>query len=702
MYVSHPRPTLALLTAAIAALLVIPTVGVTAVSAPVASTSSSCPVEAVPVAAFSDVPPEGTAHSTAIACVHWWELMQGTTSTTFSPGTSISRGQFTTLLANLLERVGADVPEVASAAFVDVRGTVHEGAIATLSDAGVIFGITEEVFLPGRPITRGQLASLLARVHRDVLAQGLPTTGGDFTDIQGDVHEASIRSMASLGVATGLGDGTYGSSSPLSRAQAASFVARYLDVLTSAGLASLPAPSQGISGLGTRRNLLTEAQANFESADLGWTSQGNTDLQRTESKSFNGAGSLQVTVERDEYADASRTARAGTPQYSSALNAEAGRSYEAGFRVAPSGVPSAVRCELRWYDTDSRILRTDEGPFVTEIAGKWVEPTCRAIAPPGTARVALRTFVLNADYGDVHYLDAAWLAVAASTTEPTPAPTPDPPPSSPEPGGPAPTDVEHGEDLTVDNTGYVGRGLSASELVASGSIRTTRSGQVIERVNVRGAITVLHDNVTIRDCVVDYRGKTSGYAIDLGSSSGTVIDHCEIIGDSDRTAGVAGGQYILRWNNIHGFRVGAHLRSGARAEYNYVWGELSGPGVHGNSMVTNGGSDIVVYRNNLEGSSSSALSLYSDFAPVQRVRVEGNLFNGDSSSYCFYGTADKTHSGSARDVRVTDNLFGTKFSAKCGQYGTHTDWDGGAPGAVWCRNRWQSTGQTVGKDVGCG
>ncbi len=50
-----------------------------------------------------------------------------------------------------------------------------------------------------------------------------------FSDTAGDAHEANIDCIARLGIAQGYGDGTFGPGDPVTRGQMASFLARTLD-----------------------------------------------------------------------------------------------------------------------------------------------------------------------------------------------------------------------------------------------------------------------------------------------------------------------------------------------------------------------------------------------------------------------------------------------------------------------------------------
>lgn len=109
---------------------------------------------------FADVTP-GNVHRDGIAAALAAGVTVGTSPTTFGPDTEVTRQQVASMLAGALE---VELNTDAVVGFDDVSATnVHAPAIAALVDAGIIRGTTATTFAPRDPVTRGQLASLLAR-----------------------------------------------------------------------------------------------------------------------------------------------------------------------------------------------------------------------------------------------------------------------------------------------------------------------------------------------------------------------------------------------------------------------------------------------------------------------------------------------------------------------------------------------------------
>lgn len=107
--------------------------------------------------------------------------------------------------------------------FTDIAGSVHAESVRALAHAGVVSGFPDGSYRPLGDVSRGQLATFLAR------ARGLQPTGvADFADIGDSVHAASVRAVADAGIASGYADGRFGPHDPVMRAQMASFLARTL------------------------------------------------------------------------------------------------------------------------------------------------------------------------------------------------------------------------------------------------------------------------------------------------------------------------------------------------------------------------------------------------------------------------------------------------------------------------------------------
>ncbi|MEO0495662.1 MAG: S-layer homology domain-containing protein [Actinomycetota bacterium] len=86
-------------------------------------------------------------------------ITTGTSDTTFSPESTLTRGQFAALLFRL-----ADPPSGAPAhPFDDVVADWQQAAVGWLFDEGITTGTSDTAFSPDDPVTRGQIATFLFR-----------------------------------------------------------------------------------------------------------------------------------------------------------------------------------------------------------------------------------------------------------------------------------------------------------------------------------------------------------------------------------------------------------------------------------------------------------------------------------------------------------------------------------------------------------
>ncbi len=109
--------------------------------------------------------------------------------------------------------------------FVDADGNKHEKAIEWILAEGITFGCSAERYCPNGLVTRGQMASFLAR------ALDLPSTGTDYyADDEANKHESSINRVAAAGITAGCDTRRYCPDGVVTRAQMASFLARAVDL----------------------------------------------------------------------------------------------------------------------------------------------------------------------------------------------------------------------------------------------------------------------------------------------------------------------------------------------------------------------------------------------------------------------------------------------------------------------------------------
>jgi hypothetical protein len=211
----------------------------TTVDGGVQDIDDACPAASVPHARFGDVDP-ALVHARAIDCVAWLGIASGVDAGSFAPAAAVTRGQMATFLARLLERAGVALPVSAPDAFDDDDGTTHEVTTNRLAAAGIVRGTGAGAFSPGTPVSRAAMATFLVAVHDLVAGTDLPASADGFADDEGNVHEASIDRLAAAGIATGTTGTTFSPAAAVTRAQLATFLARVLDAVIDAGDVAAP------------------------------------------------------------------------------------------------------------------------------------------------------------------------------------------------------------------------------------------------------------------------------------------------------------------------------------------------------------------------------------------------------------------------------------------------------------------------------
>lgn len=168
------------------------------------------------VAGFRDVG-TGDTHAPAIASLVAQGVTQGCATGRFCPDVPVTRGQLATFLARAL---GLDARS--PAAFGDVgSGHAHAGGIGALSAAGVVNGCAPGRFCPDASVSREQMASFLAR------AFDLGLADPSFSDVRrGATHSREIGGLARAKVTNGCAPQRYCPTAEVTRAEMASFLTR--------------------------------------------------------------------------------------------------------------------------------------------------------------------------------------------------------------------------------------------------------------------------------------------------------------------------------------------------------------------------------------------------------------------------------------------------------------------------------------------
>ena len=168
---------------------------------------------------FDDLPYSDIAWSPFLQDIIWLTdagITLGCGGGNFCPGAAVTREQMASFLARAV-----NLPPATMDYFTDDTGSLHEGDINRLAQAGITFGCTPTTFCRDRVVTREQMASFLAR------AFALPGGSPDFfSDDTGSQHEADINSVASAGITSGCGGGRYCPASSVTREQMAAFLHR--------------------------------------------------------------------------------------------------------------------------------------------------------------------------------------------------------------------------------------------------------------------------------------------------------------------------------------------------------------------------------------------------------------------------------------------------------------------------------------------
>lgn len=161
----------------------------------------------------------GSGHVPAILFASEAGITQGVTATTYEPRRPVSREQVASLIARTFDLPDGDVSD-----FDDVAaGSRHADAIGSLTAADITLGCDTDNFCPRDPVSREQMASFLSR------AIGLSTSGSaPFADVGANAtHSGAIGALADTGITDGCDDtDNFCPRQPVSRAQMATFLHR--------------------------------------------------------------------------------------------------------------------------------------------------------------------------------------------------------------------------------------------------------------------------------------------------------------------------------------------------------------------------------------------------------------------------------------------------------------------------------------------
>lgn len=188
---------------------------------------ASLPEASIPTS-FTDVS-AAASYSSAIAYVSNAGLFRGTSETTFSPATTMTRSMFVTVLGRL---DGADVSKYTTPTFADVlAGQWYTSYVEWAAANGVVNGIGNGLYGIEQDVTVEQVCVMLARYNGNKSAEASGKTIADFTD------SAAVSSWAADAVKWAVENGVYAGqgsklapTAPASRSLVATMFYNYVNV----------------------------------------------------------------------------------------------------------------------------------------------------------------------------------------------------------------------------------------------------------------------------------------------------------------------------------------------------------------------------------------------------------------------------------------------------------------------------------------
>ena len=177
---------------------------------------------------------ESSPEAQAIACIYALGITTGTSPTTYSPANNVTRAQMANFLARLYKATTATDAPITDTPFTDVATTSPAyNDIGRIYGLGITTGTTPTTYSPATNVTRAQMANFLARLYKATTATDAPITDTPFTDVATTSSAYNdIGRIYGLGITTGTTPTTYSPATNVTRAQMASFLAALFESTT--------------------------------------------------------------------------------------------------------------------------------------------------------------------------------------------------------------------------------------------------------------------------------------------------------------------------------------------------------------------------------------------------------------------------------------------------------------------------------------
>ncbi|WP_313530621.1 S-layer homology domain-containing protein, partial [Anaerotignum sp.] len=159
-------------------------------------------------------------------------LFSGTSNTTFSPNTAMTRGMFVTALGRLAE---ADVSKYKTSSFSDVKADAYYmGYVEWATKNNIVNGIGDGKFAPDQSITREQMAVIMAN-YAKAIGFNLPKAHAENTfadNAKINSYAASaVKQMQMAGVISGKDGNQFDPQGTATRAEVSAVLKRFVELM---------------------------------------------------------------------------------------------------------------------------------------------------------------------------------------------------------------------------------------------------------------------------------------------------------------------------------------------------------------------------------------------------------------------------------------------------------------------------------------
>lgn len=183
-----------------------------------------------PAPAFTDIHNHWAADNILFAASRG--LLSGTSDTTFSPNTGMSRGMFVTALGRL---AGINPDSYKTGKFTDVKTDAYYAPYVNwAAQNGIVEGVTATTFAPDSNINREQMAVIMANYAKK-LGYDLPktlqaVTFADNAQISSWAKNA-VRTMQQAGILSGKNGNKFDPKGTATRAEVATVLRRFVEIV---------------------------------------------------------------------------------------------------------------------------------------------------------------------------------------------------------------------------------------------------------------------------------------------------------------------------------------------------------------------------------------------------------------------------------------------------------------------------------------